>query len=252
MKLAPSAVLLGSVLSLVTGLAPGLALAGPGEDVLARVDAAMNRAKDQSLVFDVVDQAPGKSERRLGIDVKVKGDLRLTRFTAPADLAGTQVLILSQTQMYVYLPAFKKVRRVASHVTKQGFMGTTYSNDDMALSRFSDKYTAKILSEDEDAWTLEATGKPDSEAPYPKLQLVVSKKHHMPTRLEYFNLEGDKTKTETRDDYRCQGDVCNAQLQKMVDHTAAGHWTKLILTDWKVNTGLPDRLFTKRTLQRGQ
>ena len=47
---------------------------------------------------------------RLALIVKLKAEKRLTEFTAPADMKGTKVLVLSPTQMYVYLPAFGKVR----------------------------------------------------------------------------------------------------------------------------------------------
>ena len=30
--------------------------------------------------------------------------------------------------MYVYLPAYNKIRRVASHASNQGFMGTMFSD----------------------------------------------------------------------------------------------------------------------------
>lgn len=36
--------------------------------------------------------------------------------------------------MYVYLPAFGKVRRIASHTKDQGFLGLTFSQDDMATT----------------------------------------------------------------------------------------------------------------------
>ena len=49
----------------------------------------------------------------------VKGPKALTDFSAPADLRGTRVLVLGRTQMYIYLPAFRKIRRIASHVNQQ-------------------------------------------------------------------------------------------------------------------------------------
>src|SRR5262245_13058727 len=84
-----------------------------GDKVLAAMDAAMNRAQSDYIEYDVTNQEPGKAETKLALIVRIKGDKRLTQFTAPADMKGTKVLVLSSTQMYVYLPAFGKVRRIA-------------------------------------------------------------------------------------------------------------------------------------------
>lgn len=233
-------------------LATGLAEAKTGDELLSALDEAMNRAEDQFFAYDVVDQAPGKDERVLAMEVSMKGDKRLTRFMAPADIKGTKVLIVSQTQMYIYLPAYKKVRRIASHVTSQGFMGTVYSSDDMALSTFADKYTGKMLEDGEKTWTVEAVAKKGGDAPYPKLRITVDKKLVLPTELQYFSDDDKHLKTETRDDYGCEGTVCTARVHKMVDHSSNGHWTKLVRREWKVNGGIKDRVFTKRALARGR
>jgi len=113
-----------------------------GDKVLASVDAALNRWKTQYIKYDVTNQEPGKPERKLELEVKLKAEKRLTEFLAPADMKGTKVLILSSTQMYVYLPAFGKVRRIASSVTDQGFMGLTFTQTDLSLTRYSADYTA--------------------------------------------------------------------------------------------------------------
>ena len=228
------------------------AFAQDAKEILEKVDAAMNTAKDQFFEYEVLDEPPGKEQRQLGLQVSLKGEKRLTKFTAPADVKGTTVLILTQTQMYVYLPAYKKVRRIASHVTNQGFLGTTYSNDDMALSRFSDKYTGKVLSQDDKTYKIEVNGIPGGEAPYPKIILTIDRTMNVPTVLEYYNAEGKNTKTETRTEYSCESKQCTARVQHMTDHTSSGHNTKLVRTKWKVNSGIEDKLFSKRNLARSR
>jgi outer membrane lipoprotein-sorting protein len=218
------------------------------DQVVKDMDAAMNAYQDLALTYEMVDKQSGRSERKMTFDISIKGDMRFTEFTAPADMKGTKVLIVSQTQMYVYLPSYKKVRRIASHVTNQGFMGTAYSNDDMALSRYGDKFSAKLLSEDANTWSLEMTKKSD-EAPYDKIRLTVDKKLRQPIKLEYFNQEGKHIKTETRTGYQCEGKVCAPGTMEMTDHRTEGHSSKLIRRKWKVNPGLDDRVFSKRNLQ---
>jgi outer membrane lipoprotein-sorting protein len=217
--------------------------------VMKDMDAAMNAYADLALTYEMIDKQPGRDDRKMSFDISIKGDKRFTEFTSPADMKGTKVLIVSQTQMYIYLPSYKKVRRIASHVTNQGFMGTAYSNDDMALSRFGDKYDAKLLGEDAATWSLEVTKKND-EAPYDKIKIVVDKKTHQPIKLEYFSEEGKHIKTETRTKFECHGKVCSPEVLEMTDLRTNGHSSKLIRRAWKVNPGLNDRVFSKRNLQQ--
>ncbi|MEL7371304.1 MAG: outer membrane lipoprotein-sorting protein, partial [Myxococcota bacterium] len=176
-------------------------------------------------------------------------------FTAPADLAGTKVLILSPTQMYVYLPAFKKVRRIASHVTEQGFMGTTYTQDLLAVSRYGEHYTPKLAAEDEKTWTLDLSEKPGGEGPYPKVQIKVRKEDYLPTTIAYYTDKGKHVKTEERLNYECREQssgpkICAPETMKLTDHTDNEHWTKLVQKKWTPNGGLRDRIFTRRNLRR--
>ena len=222
-----------------------------GNGVLQKMDKALNQADDHFYKYEMVDHQPGKDARILKLDVYIKGEKRVTAFTAPADIRGTKVLILSPTRMYVYLPAYKKVRRVASHVTAQGFLGTTYSNDDLAVSTYADKYTAKILKQDEKMWVVEATKKSGAEVAYEKIEFTVEKARTLPTKLRYFNDKGVNVKTETREDYKCEGSICTPSKMKMEDHRTDGHYTNLVMKQWKLNGGLSDRVFSKRNLRRG-
>jgi hypothetical protein len=229
-----------------------VAFAADPVTILTAMDVAMSGAADQYMLYEISDRQPGKDERILGIEVTVKGDKRFTKFTAPSDIKGTKILVVSQTQMYVYLPAYKKIRRVASHVTKQGVMGTTFSNDDMALSSFSDKFSGKLLSEDKNHWVVEATAKSGGDAPYPKIHITIEKNRALPVKLEYHNVAGVKLKTETRTGYTCESKTCTATVHEMTDHTKNEQVTTLTRKKWKVNQGVKDKVFTKRHLQRAR
>lgn len=221
-----------------------------GDKVLASVDAALNRWKTQYIKYDVTNQEPGKPERKLELEVKLKAEKRLTEFLAPADMKGTKVLILSSTQMYVYLPAFGKVRRIASSVTDQGFMGLTFTQSDLSLTRYSADYTAVVADGGGDAVKLVATPKAGKEPPYARIELTINKQNSLPTELRYFNASGTHIKTETRTGYTCEGDVCTPAEMKMVDHTKGGHFTKLTRKAWKVNESISDDVFSKRSLEK--
>jgi hypothetical protein len=220
-----------------------------GDKLLAAMDASLNRAKTLIFEYEVVNQEPGKAERKLGMMVRLKGDKRFSEFLAPADMKGTKVLIMSPTQMYVFLPAFGKIRRIASHVADQGFLGLAFSQDDMATTSYSGAYTGQIASETPTQWKLTATPKAGQTTTYGKIEFTITKDKvkTVPSELRYFNAAGTNIKTETRSDYTCEGDVCSPKELKMVDNTK-GNWTKLTRKSWKVNETISDDVFTTRNL----
>ena len=220
----------------------------PGDKVLGLVDAAMNRAQTQYFEYEAVNAAPGKGDTTVGLTVRIKGDKRLTQFTAHADMKGTKVLVLSPTETYVYLPAFGKVRRIASSVGDQGFMGMTYSQDDF-VTAYAPQYTAAVASQDDKQVKLVLTPKPGKTPPYAKIEITASKDKYQASELRYFNAEGKNVKTEIRTGYSCQGDVCAPAEQTMTDNTK-NQSTKLARKVWKVNEAMSDDLFSKRALEK--
>ena len=225
----------------------GVAHAEDAVSILKNMDAAMNRAEDQVIQWKVVNQEPGKKDPKImEFTSTVAGPKALTAFS------GTRVLVLNRTQMYIYLPQYGKVRRIASSMTKAGFMGTTYSNDDMSTSRFGDVYTGKVISEADGKAVLEFMPKAGVEAPYSRAMVTVDLKIYHPVEIKYFNEKDAHIKTETRSDYTCQDDVCLATVMRMVDLTRDGAWTELQRLDWKLNTGVDEDTFSTRNLQRGE
>ena len=231
-------------------LAPGAALADEGPGLLKRMDEAMARSVDMTFRYDVLNQEPGAEPRLMQLRVWVKDTLRLTEFEAPGDMKGTRALVRGQSQMYIYLPAYKKVRRVSSSLSEGGFMGTTFSNEDISTTEYSPYYDATVASQDDESWNLSLTPKPEAQVGYSKLEVRMSVKFQVPLEIKYFNKKGAHTKTETREGTSCVDDVCTAEVMTMVDHTRGDASTSLTRTEWEVNTGLDDSLFTTRTLQQ--
>ncbi len=230
-------------------LIPAFAAAEDGASVLAKMDESMSRAIDQYFEYEVVNEEKGRDPKVMELQVWIKGEMRLTEFQAPGDMKGTKALVRSHDQMYIYLPAYNKVRRVASSMTSGGFMGTTFSNDDISTVLYGPVYDGTLDSETDDAWIVTLTPKEGQKTAYGKLVMTVSKQYIQPTEIKYFNKKDQHIKTETRTSYSCEGDVCNAESMKMTDHTKGDASTELIRRAWKVNPGIGDDEFSVRNLQ---
>src|SRR5438067_9524455 len=66
-----------------------------GDAAVVAMDVAINRASTLIFDYEIHNQEAGKTEGILAMKVQVKDTKRLHEFTAPADMKGTKVLILS-------------------------------------------------------------------------------------------------------------------------------------------------------------
>jgi len=247
MSLILRALLTASTLALMAGDA----LAASGPEVITQLDQAAVQPTDEFCKYEAITEEPGKDARTMVFTVQIKGEQRLVEFLAPGDMKGTRVLIQSYSQMYVYTPAYKKVRRIASHVNEQGFMGTTLSNADMSTAQFAPVYDAALKDEGDEAYVLTLTPKDAKKAIYGKLEMTIRKDIPYASEIRYFNDSGEQVKTETRGDYTCEGTICNPATITMTDHTRGDMSTTLKRSEWGVNTGVGDDVFSVRNLQRG-
>ena len=55
----------------------------------------------------------------------------LLSFTSPPDVRGVNLLVRNSQNMYIYLPALRKTRRIAGSSLNSSFMGTDFSYADI-------------------------------------------------------------------------------------------------------------------------
>ncbi|MCP4198608.1 MAG: outer membrane lipoprotein-sorting protein [Proteobacteria bacterium] len=219
--------------------------------ILTKVDENLTKVEDS--IYDGVIKVirNGKVTKNIEFNVRVKGiTMKLVKFTAPGDIRGMMMLTTKNNMMYVYLPSYKRVRRVANHVLNQGFMGTDISPDDMASSSFSEGWNAVIAKEDDDQWILSLKPKAGRQTTYASIMLTVKKSHGQVTELKYFSAQGKHVKTQTRGEFKMFGHVIAPTLFEF-KNILTGTKTIMEFTDLKVNNGIPDSAFTKRAILRG-
>jgi len=230
-----------------------LTSAAHADGTLEKVDAAVNNWKSLDFGYKLVTTQPGAATTTLKLRMRMRkkdGDnQQMIELFAPADMKGTKILTASPTQMYIYMPSFGKVRRIASHVTEQGFLGTALSQRDMTLTHYGKYYTSTTTSDDSAKATLKLTAKPDKNAPYPTIEMVIDKSIWLPTEIRYFSDKGTHIKTETRSDYSCRKGYCAPKVQVVTDRTTKTEST-LYLKKLKVNPSIPDKVLAKRYLLR--
>jgi hypothetical protein len=92
-----------------------------------------------------------------------------------------------------------------------------------------------------------------AEQSYGRLRVHIHRTRHTLERIEYFDAAGTHLKTQIREDYRTVkgNDQLPAIAHKVTMRTLkTGHETVNYLKDVRANTGLKDRIFSRRELVR--
>ncbi len=189
----------------------------------------------------------------------------LTRFHTPAEVRDEGILILEnasgKNDVLLYLPNFKKTRRVESQQQSGSLMGSVFSYSEIATPH-ADDYQYKTLGSEKCVGDAKLTcskieGIPSNEeikerTKYSKIIMWVRPDNFMVEKVEYYQLDGKLWK------------VLNSTETKMVD-TKNNKWlshslhivnqltqdfTTLQFSNVKVNSGIPDSTFTQQNLQK--
>jgi len=177
-----------------------------------------------------------------------KDDFRVMKFISPADVKDVGFLVLAEDSMYIYLPEFHRVRRIASSNKKDSFMDSDFSYEDMGTGGYSKYYDPRIASETDKTWLLELTRKKDVDKPYARILLTVDKSNGLPIKMEAFDEAGRAWKTSTQVPSRV-GKYWIMTSYAMTD-LKKNSTTSLEFKDLKPDQKLADDIFTERFLVR--
>jgi outer membrane lipoprotein-sorting protein len=218
--------------------------------ILEKADAVMNAPKDQELKIQLTIIDKKGNERVRVIDMMQKGsDKRIAKFLSPADQKGIGFLSLPGGLTYIYLPAYKKTRRIASHVKNTKFAGTDFTYEDMEAKRYSDNWQAKLLKEEESFYQLQLKPKKDFKTDYAKLIVSVRTDNFYPTKIEYYDKGDNFIKVMNQKNVEMVDDYWVSKESEMED-LKTGNKTIMLVQEVKFDSGLSDDLFTERYLSR--
>lgn len=243
-------------LLLLIGFSHRLLAQDRGEEILKRVEDQTIGPKAPSDIqaeMVMVIKSTGGEEKRRELMVWTKNnpvgdDWRLMKFLAPADIKDLGFLVLADDQMYLYMPEFQRVRRIASHNKKESFVGSDFSYDDLGTAGFSAFFVPKFKEENEKAWVLELERKPGAKKQYAKIVLSVDKATELPVRAELFDDSGQLFKIETQENSRVGKYWIPTKF--VMENVRAGTSTVLELRNVRVDQNLSADIFTERNLKR--
>lgn len=128
---------------------------------------------------------------------------RLIKFLEPADVKGTAMLIVdnksASDEIWIYLPALKKTRRISSSENGKNFMSSEFSNADMGSPTLSDFKTRHIEgSGSKNMFIIESVPINDDKADeygFTKKVSYVSMDKFQVQKMEFYNFDNEHFKT---------------------------------------------------------
>lgn len=202
--------------------------------------------------------ASQRNIRIRNLEMKDDGDKALSYFDEPADVKGTTMLTFSHRKddddQWLYLPALKRVKRIASNNKSGSFMGSEYAFEDIG-SQEVDKYTWKYLRDDAlkgmPVFVVERY--PVSPNSGYKRQIVwIDQAEYRALQIEFYDRKDTLLKTLNFDDYqRYLEKYWRANQMQMVNHQT-GKSTVLKWANYKFRTGLAESDFSQEALARAR
>jgi len=222
----------------------------------------MNHWDNRTIPIDMTSQMTmnlqdkrGKVRTRLLKTYRIGDDKQIMWFLKPSDVKGTSFLRLSyddrDDDMWIYLPAFGKVRRIASHSKKGSFMGTDFTFEDMGDRKLKD-YNYQLVKveviNDKTCWVIESIPNENVATDYSKIVSWIWKEDYSSLKEEYFDKKGNLKKVKVVD-------VINVEKYWLptsitMENLKTKHQTEMIFDEIKVDTGLDKKVFKSNYMTR--
>ena len=200
-----------------------------------------------------------ESRRELRIktlEVDGDGDKSLAVFDRPRDVQGTVLLTyshpLGSDDQWLYLPALRRVKRIASNNKSGPFMGSEFAFEDLA-SQEVEKYTYRFLREEElgghPTFVVERIPAYENSG-YTRQIEWIDQDEYRTLKVEFYDRRNELLKTLTFSEYeQYLGQYWRAGRMDMENHQT-GKSTTLLWSNYEFRTGLTDRDFDQNSLRR--
>jgi outer membrane lipoprotein-sorting protein len=199
------------------------------------------------------------SERELRVRTLevAEGTKSLCIFDSPADIKGTILLThthnTEQDDQWLYLPALKRVRRIAAQNKSGSFVGSEFSYEDIA-AHVMEKYAHKWLRDEtydrQDCYVIERRPLDPKDSGYTRQVVWLDKEHYRTLKVDYYDRKDSLLKTLTLKDYRPYLEKFWRPHDMNVVNHQTGKSSQLLWSDFAFHTGLTDSDFNRNSLTR--
>ena len=196
--------------------------------------------------------------RVMGLEVDGDGDKGLSIFDEPADVRGTAMLTYSHKvdtdDQWLYLPALKRVKRIASRNKSGPYMGSEFAYEDLG-SQEIEKYTYKYLRDEVfqgmDSFVIERDPV-DKYSGYTRQVTWIDKAEYRPLKTDFYDRKNTLLKTLTFIGYKKYLENHWRPSEMFMENHQTGKTTRIIWKNYRFRTGLKDNDFQVNDLKRAR
>jgi hypothetical protein len=165
-------------------------------------DQSITSSLNATVVLTITEKGGSTRNRTISMMTKSYADgleKRIIRFIEPADVRGTSMLVVdnrsSADEMWIYLPALKKTRRIVTSEKGKSFMSSEFSNADMSSPAISD-FTHKHLEKSgiNNQWIIESIPVNEDKADeygFSKKISYISIDKNQVLKMEFYNFDNE-------------------------------------------------------------
>jgi len=192
-------------------------------------------------------------ERRMTMESWSKGDKRsLVRVIEPKRDAGNATL-LDDNSMWTYSPKVNRVIKVPSSMMSQSWMGSDFSNKDIAKSTdIIDQYDHTLTATDErdghHYYTVTSVPHEDAAVVWGK-EVIVVRDDYVLMEEQFWDQDGILVKSLQTLEVAVMGGRPVARVMRMGKLESPDEWTRLTAEHIEFDLDLPDSLFTLSNLR---
>ncbi len=214
------------------------------------------------VTMTLVNRNGNQRVREISFISKEASDLNrmVMHFRAPADVEGTGFLLIEsdsgETDMWLYLPDLKRVRRIVSSSRTDSFMGSDLIYSDMESMQLEDYQFVRFQDDSVDGeacYVIQAIPVSDTVANdtgYGRIIYFISKEKHIPIQAVFFDRSGAYFKRMQVYTVELIGDAFIPTKVEVAD-LGQDHRTIMELRNIQIDTNPDDSFFTQQYLQRG-
>jgi outer membrane lipoprotein-sorting protein len=186
--------------------------------------------KPISNVFEIISKGTDKS---------------LMKITSPARDKGKKIL-LNGDNLWMFMPDISRPIRLSA---KQSFMGSTFSNEDLASSGWEDNYSAEITDQ-KGALILVTLKAKKRDVAYAKIEMWYDDAAKVPSEMTYYGLSGKAIKKMFMSEIKAIGGVTRPTHMKMVDLIEEGSYTEVEVKSMEALDSVPAYTFDATQMGR--
>lgn len=211
------------------------------------------------MTMTLANAAGQESQRKMiyrTLEVSDDGDKTMIIFEHPRDIKGTSLLTFEhadrEDDQWLFLPALKRVKRIASKNKSGSFVGSEFSYEDISSNEPA-KYDYRFLREDKlegvDVWVIEKDPL-DPNSGYTRIVSWVDQSNYQILKEEYFDRKGAPLKVQVNKGNKLYLGLFWRPSEIIMENLQTRKKSVLKFEDWGFRKGFKESYFTKRSLER--